>query len=247
MDSELPDHRAYLASGIRISPEDQLEEAIAMAAAAAPGGLCGVPSCGPAPAPAVGSAAVAPAFGGRGCAEGSAEAESDVAVLPQGLDTGDGDVSNRDDPALAAPVAGGWLLGGKRVAVKSGDGDTGGAEGGRVRGGRRFFGLPFRDEWISATSNRIEKLNSRAPWKHSWTEEVSDTFGFDALDGSGDDERKEGGMGWVGHLIVTCRVGSLRCVALFVVYNHVLFLPSHWLPSNALIRAFGWLFASSAR
>ncbi|CAN0373035.1 unnamed protein product, partial [Ectocarpus sp. 8 AP-2014] len=38
--------------------------------------------------------------------------------------------------------------------------------------GRRYFGLASRDEWISASSSRIEKLNSRAPWKNSWTEEA---------------------------------------------------------------------------
>ncbi|CAM9626333.1 unnamed protein product, partial [Laminaria digitata] len=36
----------------------------------------------------------------------------------------------------------------------------------------RYFGLPSRDEWIFASDSRIEKLNSRAPWENSWTEEA---------------------------------------------------------------------------
>lgn len=65
---------------------------------------------------------------------------------------------------VAAPAAGGWSL--------SGGGDGGGGDREDNDDRYRYFGMSFRDEWISASSSRIEKLNSRAPWKNSWTEEV---------------------------------------------------------------------------
>lgn len=121
------------------SPAARWEEAEAMAAAAAPGGLAG---------DAPGREVWADPLG----AEGGGVAEAAV----------DG---------VAAPAAGGWGLAGGRGGTGGSDNVGGGAaEGGRR--GRRYFGLASRDEWISASSTRIEKLNSRAPWKNSWTEEA---------------------------------------------------------------------------
>lgn len=91
-------------------------------------------------------------------------------VLADPLGAEGGGVAEAVVDGVAAPAAGGWgLAGGRRVAGGS-DNVGGGAEGGRR--GRRYFGLASRDEWISASSSRIEKLNSRAPWKNSWTEEA---------------------------------------------------------------------------
>ncbi|CAM9236271.1 unnamed protein product, partial [Ectocarpus fasciculatus] len=120
------------------SPAARREEAEAMAAAAAPGGLGG------------------DAAGGR--------------VLAEPLGAEGGGVAEAVVDGVAAPAAGGWGLAGGRGGAGGSDNVGEGAEGGRR--GRRYFGLVSRDEWISASSTRIEKLNSRAPWKNSWTEEA---------------------------------------------------------------------------
>lgn len=159
---------AATASAARVlysSPAARREEIEAMAAAAAPGGLAAHPRR------AAGIAPLDPlraAVGGQGGAGG-------------GGDAGEGRPD--DAGAIAAPAAGGWGLTGGRESggVDGSDGGGGGHAAGRggageggggVGMGQRYFGLMSRDEWISASSSRIEKLNSRAPWKNSWTEEV---------------------------------------------------------------------------
>lgn len=115
-------------------------------------------------------------------AEGGVDGVADNAVAVGGRNAAAG------VEAVAAPAADGWglatggggeLSGGTGSAGVNGDhggggpaeGGGGGGGGGRRRG-RRYFGLLSRDEWIPASSSRIEKLNSRAPWKNSWTEEA---------------------------------------------------------------------------
>lgn len=146
---------AELVGGHLVTPEAQIEEARAMAAAATPGGLIGTPPA--ASASAAAAARTAPAFGGSATASGGADALSE---RPVNIDVG--------LPGVVDTTAGG----GEGVA------ERGGVEsrGGIVRS-RKFFGLPYQDEWISAASNRIEKLNSRAPWKYSWTEQVGGIVG----------------------------------------------------------------------
>lgn len=72
---------------------------------------------------------------------------------------------------VAAPAAGRWTF----VSRDSGVGgeDNVGVDGARgVRRVYRYFGLTSPDEWIPASSGRIEKVNSRAPLRNCWTEEV---------------------------------------------------------------------------
>lgn len=136
------------------SPAARREDAEAMAAVAAPGGLAprqhrdGVIPAGPLAA---------------GNGDDAGEEEGLAAGVP-----GDGGGNTGE---VAAPAAGGWGLAGRGEArddVSGGDGEA----GGEARRSCRYFGLVSWDEWISASSSRIEKLNSRAPWKNSWTEEV---------------------------------------------------------------------------
>lgn len=132
-----------------------MEDAEAMIATAMPRGLSGQAPLGGAVA----------RYGGDSDEDG----HGDFAQPPDGIVSEDG--------VGTAPADGGW----KSIAAGRGE-ETGGEErGGGVGGGdddpglvkyRRFYGLPFEDEWMSATSNRIEKLNSRASWKRSWTDEV---------------------------------------------------------------------------
>lgn len=175
------------AGGAHASPAARREELEAMAAAAAPGGLAARPrrSVGGGG----GGGGVAPldhpslAAGVEGRdGDGGAAAVGDggaLAGFPGQPDAGSGGADNavagggggRDAvvDAVAAPAADGWGLAGG--GEPSGDGGGGGGGGSRRRG-RRYFGLLSRDEWIPASSTRIEKLNSRAPWKNSWTEEA---------------------------------------------------------------------------
>lgn len=135
----------YLVGGQASSPEGQKDEAEAMAAVAEPGGLSG---------------RVASRFRGQpqdGEGEGGIH---DEFSQPPGGDVGEGRIA-------AASARGEWRS--TSLAEPGKDAGNASFRGFRCR---RYFGLPFEDEWIPATSNRIEKLNSRASWKISWTEEV---------------------------------------------------------------------------
>lgn len=164
------------------------DEAEAMAAAAAPGGLAARPPRAPGIAPlepprAAAGGGEGGARGGGGGGGGEAgEGGGGLAGFP-GRPHMEGGVRDAADAAvgvgpgvdaIAAPAAGGWgsTAGRESGGVGGGNGGGGGGGGGGVGRGRRYFGLLSRDEWISASSSRIEKLNSRAPWKNSWTEEV---------------------------------------------------------------------------
>ncbi len=155
------------------------EELEAMAAAAAPGGLAARPRI----------VAAAAGEAGRGGAEGRGEAAGAGAAIVGVADAADGGGGGGggaaagvgDDAAIAAPAADGWGLAAAARGSDSAGGSNDGGDGagvpvdvveGGTGGARRFFGLFASDEWISASSSRIEKLNSRAPWKNSWTEEA---------------------------------------------------------------------------
>lgn len=179
------------------SPAARREELEAMAAAAAPGGLAARPRR----SVDGGGGGIAPlghpllAAGGGGGRAAAGEGGASVGFPGQPEARGGGGVADNTvggghgGPAgvgaVAAPAADGWgLQGGAREPSGSAgrNGDAGvdgsptegvGGDGGRGRGrGRRYFGLLSRDEWISASSSRVEKLNSRAPWKNSWTAEA---------------------------------------------------------------------------
>lgn len=180
------------------SPAARREELEAMAAAAAPGGLAARPRHSAAGG---GGGGVAPLDhplqaderGGHrdaGGGGGGAAGEGGLAGFPGRPDAEDGAVGAAGSAfggrgaadvgvdAVAAPAADGWGLAGRGESGGAGGGDPvdgdegGGRGGGGRRRGRRYFGLLSRDEWISASSSRIEKLNSRAPRKNSWTEEA---------------------------------------------------------------------------
>ena len=180
------------------SPTARQEELEAMAAAAAPGGLAARPPRS-ASGGGGGGGGVVPldhpllAAGDGDGAAAAGEGSGLVGFPGQpgvggGVDgvnhnaVGGGGGREAGIDAVAAPAADGWGLaggGGEPVGGGAdGNGDhRGGGGDGRGRGvgrrrGRRYFGLLSRDEWISASSSRIEKLNSRAPWRNSWTEEA---------------------------------------------------------------------------
>lgn len=154
------------------SPAARREELDAMAAAAAPGGLARRPQSPRGTAGIVGG-------------ETRDSNERDGGIINGGDAVG---VSDADDTSASLhdrPIAdggfvniaaSGWGLageteGGEGVVNDGGDGGSSGdGASGRVR---RYFGLAGRDEWIRASSTRIEKLNSHAPWKNSWAAEVS--------------------------------------------------------------------------
>lgn len=162
-----PDVGGNLGPGSYASPAARREEIEAMAAAAGPGGLARRP-------PDVPREQIMATAAGEGGGGGGGNGAVGVPNRPDA----DGSVDG-----IAAPAAGGWVMTGRAGAQIAGGeeepGGNGGGEGGGGGGGgrrvRRYFGLSSRDEWISASSSRIEKLNSRAPWKNSWTEEVSST------------------------------------------------------------------------
>lgn len=148
-----------LVGGHASSPEGQKDEAEAMAAAAQPGGLSG---------------RVASRFR-RQLQEGEEEEEGgihDEFSQPPGGDFAEGRIA-------AASARSEW----RATSLAEPGKDAGDASFGGFRC-RRYFGLPFEDEWIPATSNRIEKLNSRASWKISWTEEVMECAAEAQFNGS---------------------------------------------------------------
>lgn len=156
-----PGERGDLVPGIYASPAARREELAAMAAAAAPGGLA--PRRITTPPVDLDAPAIATATAGVSGGDGVVG----LASAPDRPDTG----GNGD--GVPAPAAGGWGLAGRAESGGGGGGGEVGEERGEsVRRVNRFFGLLSRDEWIMASSSRIEKLNSRAPWKNSWTEEV---------------------------------------------------------------------------
>lgn len=185
-------------TALYLSPAARQGEAEAMAAAASPGGLSAERQLRVAGIVGAGGGAIPlePGVPGRvvgedgGVLAGVPErvAASGGIVDAAGVAVGVGG----DDNLMAAPAAGGWPLTGRQESeslggvhgrlgsVGSGGGPAegigggggGGGAGAGGRGGRRYFGLFSRDEWISASSSRIEKLNSRAPWKNCWTEEA---------------------------------------------------------------------------
>lgn len=181
----------------RVSPEFQEEEIKVMLAAALPGGLSG--------RVAQSSHAVAPQGKGGG----------NVDEFSQQVDGGSdggggavkaGDVGERGEIAegdvYATAVGEGSGSRSRVEAAPSGEeaidegGGGGGGDGVRPARYTRFFGLPFEDEWISATSNRIEKLNSRASWRNSWTEEVRRLGPYDRFS-VGVSREVEAGRPWV--------------------------------------------------
>ncbi|CAM9294212.1 unnamed protein product [Scytosiphon promiscuus] len=176
---------------LNLSAAARREEAKARAAAASPGGLsterqlcvAGIHgSAGRADASEQGVSTRA-----DGEAGGSLGGVSEVVGASRGMVNAAGTGVHN---AIAAPAAGGWGFTGRKepgsvgsgrghvdgvdgVGSSGGDADDGDGNGDtNSRRGRRYFGLFSRDEWISASSTRIEKLNSRAPWKNCWTEEA---------------------------------------------------------------------------
>lgn len=146
-----------LVPGMYTSFAAQTQELDAMAAAAAPGGLARKQLA------AMEVAAVENDFG-------------DVdRVLDVELDLAEPGRRDGNLNGVAAPAADRWSLVGRghgrdSEGVRGDNVDVDGARG--VRRMYRYFGLTSPDEWIPASSGRIEKVNSRAPLRNCWTEEV---------------------------------------------------------------------------
>lgn len=142
-----------LVPGMYTSFAPQSQEFAAMAAAAAPGGLARK----------------------QLTAMGITAVENDFAdvdpVLDVELDLAEPGRREGNLNGVAAPAAGRWTFVSRDSGVVGED--NVGVDGARgVRRVYRYFGLTSPDEWIPATSGRIEKVNSRAPLRNCWTEEV---------------------------------------------------------------------------
>lgn len=183
--------------GTYASPAARRQEMESITAAAAPGGLARRPTSAPPPpsasSPSAGSGSapaepslIAETAGGDGSSGGDAVGGGGggggrALVGLRDPSAASANVFGVDGVAALAPAADGWGLTGGVGGGQGhdqdagGDGSREGVGGQGESGGRRahrYFGLPSRDEWIFASDSRIEKLNSRAPWENSWTEEV---------------------------------------------------------------------------
>ena len=171
-----PRGEASLVPGTYVSTDARRKELDAMAAAATLGGLARR-----------GRAEVAVAVAGGPHEAGDGIMEDAAVYMDPILDLDLAEPALRDAggdiASVEAPAAGGLGIVGRlrgrgqggapgRVAISDG---LGVELGQGVRGPgmiHRYFGLALPNEWIPASSSRIEKLNSKASWGRSWTEEV---------------------------------------------------------------------------